>query len=61
MEEALAWMRDIMTKRKLTVNEMKDRVCKLPERKLDFLGIYVRTFPKDGTRLHWHSSLEEAG
>ena len=37
-EEALARMRDIMTKLKLTVNETKTRVCKLPEEKFDFLG-----------------------
>jgi hypothetical protein len=38
VEEALAGMRDIMTKLKLTVNETKTRVCKLPEEKFDFLG-----------------------
>jgi hypothetical protein len=37
-EEALAIMRDIMTKLKLTVNETKTRVCKLPAEKFDFLG-----------------------
>jgi RNA-directed DNA polymerase len=37
-EEALAMMRDIMTKLKLTVNETKTRVCQLPEEKFDFLG-----------------------
>ncbi len=37
-EEALATMRDIMRKLKLTVNETKTRVCKLPEEKFDFLG-----------------------
>src|SRR3984893_7579450 len=37
-EEALARMRDIMEKLKLTVNETKTRVCKLPEEKFDFLG-----------------------
>jgi len=37
-EEALATMRDIMTKLKLTVNETKTRVCTLPEEKFDFLG-----------------------
>lgn len=37
-EEALATMRDIMQKLKLTVNETKTRVCKLPEEKFDFLG-----------------------
>jgi RNA-directed DNA polymerase len=57
-EEALARMRDIMTKLKLTVNETKTRVCKLPEEKFDFLGytfgrcyssqtgrVYLGTFP----------------
>jgi RNA-directed DNA polymerase len=37
-EEALAMLRDIMTKLKLTVNEAKTRVCQLPEEKFDFLG-----------------------
>jgi RNA-directed DNA polymerase len=37
-EEALATMRRIMEKLKLTVNETKTRVCKLPEEKFDFLG-----------------------
>jgi RNA-directed DNA polymerase len=36
--EALAAMRDMMRKLKLTVNENKTRVCKLPEEKFDFLG-----------------------
>ena len=37
-EEALATMRDMMTKLKLMVNETKTRVAKLPEEKFDFLG-----------------------
>jgi hypothetical protein len=37
-EEALATMRRIMGKLKLTVNETKTRVCRLPEDKFDFLG-----------------------
>ena len=37
-EEALATMREIMGKLKLTVNETKTRVCGLPEEKFDFLG-----------------------
>jgi RNA-directed DNA polymerase len=37
-EEALATMRKIMGKLKLTVNETKTRVCELPEEKFDFLG-----------------------
>src|ERR1700688_2055668 len=37
-EEALATMQDMMKKLKLTVNETKTRVSKLPEEKFDFLG-----------------------
>jgi RNA-directed DNA polymerase len=37
-DEALVTMRSMMTKLKLTVNETKTRVCKLPEEKFDFLG-----------------------
>jgi len=37
-EEALATMRVMMAKLKLTVNETKTRVAKLPEEKFDFLG-----------------------
>jgi group II intron reverse transcriptase/maturase len=37
-EEALTTMRDMMSRLKLTVNESKTRVCKLPEEKFDFLG-----------------------
>src|SRR6516164_4473476 len=37
-EEAMATMRNMMSKLKLTVNDTKTRVCKLPEEKFDFLG-----------------------
>lgn len=37
-EAALAAMRAMMTKLKLTVNETKTRVCQLPAEKFDFLG-----------------------
>jgi RNA-directed DNA polymerase len=37
-EEALAVMRNMMTKLKLTVNETKTRVATLPEDRFDFLG-----------------------
>jgi hypothetical protein len=37
-EQALATMRTMMTALKLTVNETKTRVCKLPEEKFEFLG-----------------------
>jgi group II intron reverse transcriptase/maturase len=36
--EALTKMQDIMQKLKLTVNDTKTRVCRLPEEKFDFLG-----------------------
>jgi len=37
-EEALQRMREIMGKLKLTVNEEKTRLCKVPEGEFDFLG-----------------------
>jgi RNA-directed DNA polymerase len=37
-EQALARMREIMGKLKLTVNEEKTRFCKVPEETFDFLG-----------------------
>jgi RNA-directed DNA polymerase len=37
-EPVLATMRDMMQRLRLTVNESKTRVCKLPEAKFDFLG-----------------------
>jgi RNA-directed DNA polymerase len=37
-EEALQRMREIMGKLKLTVNEDKTRICKVPEGEFDFLG-----------------------
>jgi hypothetical protein len=60
-EEALVTMRDMMTKLKLTVNETKTRVCKLPEEKVRLLGVHVRTMllAKDGTGLSRHHPVEE--
>ncbi len=37
-EEARAVMQDLMLRLKLTVNEVKTRVCRIPEEKFDFLG-----------------------
>jgi RNA-directed DNA polymerase len=37
-DEALAAMRDMMRRLKLTVNEQKTHVCRFPEDKFDFLG-----------------------
>jgi len=47
-EEALQRLREIMTRLKLTVNEEKTRICKVPEGEFDFLGytfgrMYKRT------------------
>lgn len=38
VDEALAEMREMMRRLKLTVNEAKTRVCHLPEERFDFLG-----------------------
>jgi hypothetical protein len=37
-EEALLRLREIMGKLKLTVNEEKTRICKIPDEQFDFLG-----------------------
>jgi RNA-directed DNA polymerase len=37
-EQALTAMREVMRRLRLTVNENKTRVCRLPEEKFDFLG-----------------------
>lgn len=47
-EEALQQLREIMARLKLTVNEDKTRICKVPEGEFDFLGytfgrMYKRT------------------
>ena len=59
-EETLAGMRDTMMQPKLTVNETKTRVCKLPEEKFDFLG-YTVLFAEDGTCAPSHRSCTEVG
>jgi hypothetical protein len=53
-DEALVLMRSMMSKLKLTVNESKTRVCRLPEEKFDFLGYtFGRCYsPKTG-RAYW--------
>jgi group II intron reverse transcriptase/maturase len=49
-EEALQRLREIMGKLKLTVNEEKTRICKVPEGEFDFLGYtFGRVYsPKTG-------------
>jgi len=53
-DEALGMMRNMMSRLKLTVNESKTRVCRLPEEKFDFLGYtFGRCYsPKTG-RAYW--------
>jgi RNA-directed DNA polymerase len=50
-EQALVAMRALMSKLKLTVNESKTRVCKLPTETFDFLGYTIGTCyrPRTGT------------
>ena len=50
-DEALAAMRDLMSKLKLTVNESKTRWCKVPAETFDFLGYTIGLCyrPKTGT------------
>ena len=61
--DALVTMRDMMTRLKLTVNEKKTRVCKLPEEEFDFFRLYVRAvlLAEDGTGLFRNDSVEETG
>jgi RNA-directed DNA polymerase len=40
-DEAMAAMRDMMQRLKLTVNETKTRICKLPAESFDFLGYTI--------------------
>jgi len=55
-EEALSRMREIMGKLKLTINEEKARICKVPQGQFDFLGytfgrVYSKTTGK--ARPYW--------
>jgi RNA-directed DNA polymerase len=49
-EEAMHAMRSMMSQLKLTINETKTRLCRLPEESFDFLGYTIgRCYsPKDG-------------
>jgi RNA-directed DNA polymerase len=40
-QQAMTTMRDMMSKLKLTVNESKTRLCRLPEETFDFLGYTI--------------------
>ena len=58
----MAAMRNMMERLKLTVNEAKTRVCRVPEETFDFLGYtFGRCYsPRDGPGLHGHAPVEEA-
>lgn len=52
-EQALARMRELMGKLKLTVNEEKTRICKVPEGTFDFLGYtFGRRYSKTTGKAH---------
>jgi group II intron reverse transcriptase/maturase len=52
-EDARVAMRDIMSRLKLTVNETKTRVCRMPEEKFDFLGYtFGRCYPPQTGRAY---------
>ena len=53
-DKALAVMTEMMSKLKLTVNETKTRVAKLPEEKFDFLGYtFARCYSHQTGRATW--------
>ena len=53
-DEALGAMRTMMSRLKLTVNESKTRVCRLPEEKFDFLGYtFGRCYSSKTGRAYW--------
>ncbi len=60
-EQAMAAMRDMMTRLKLTVNENKTRVCRLPAEKFDFLGYTFgrRYSPRTGRAIWAHGPSEK--
>ena len=52
-QQALAEMRVMMSRLKLTVNEKKTRICYLPEEKFDFLGYtFGRCYSMKGNRVY---------
>lgn len=59
-QEALATLRRMMQKLKLTVNETKTRICRVPEESVDFLG-HHRSLLLDpnGPRLYRLASVAE--
>ncbi len=55
-DEALQQLRKIMSKLKLTVNEEKTRICKVPEGEFDFLGYtFGRCTQREPVRCAWRT------
>ena len=53
-EEALRRLREIMGRLKLTVNEEKTRICRVPEGEFDFLGFtFGRMYSPRTGEAHW--------
>ena len=52
-EEALQAMRQIMTRLKLTVNEEKTHICRVPEQHFDFLGYQFGRFYTKTGKAYW--------
>ena len=62
-DEAMAAMRGMMSRLKLTVNEAKTRLCRVPEETFDFLGYTIgRCYsPQTGRCLHRDAPVGEEG
>jgi group II intron reverse transcriptase/maturase len=60
-EEAMRVMRDMMGRLKLTVNDTKTKLCRVPDESFDFLGYPDRCYsPKTG-RAYWAAHREIVG
>ena len=62
-DEAMAAMRGMMSRLKLTVNETKTRLCRVPEETFDFLGYTIGRclLAADGQGLHRDATVGEEG
>ena len=59
-DEAMTVMRGMMSKLKLTVNETKTRLCRVPEETFDFLGYTLgRNYDRARAPLHGTASVAE--
>ena len=59
-EQAMEAMRSMMQTLKLTVNEAKTHICRLPDESFDFLGYtFGRCYSTDGCSLYWPTPVAE--